>query len=317
MNSIILVFGCTGQDGSYLCKSLLEKNQTVIGVSRAYDPNRKNHSALGIEKNFPIIKADLSDSDSVEKIITQYKPNQIYNLSAQSSVGLSFIKPRETQESIVNSTFNLLEIARKLGYQDRIFFAGSSEIYGNTLKPAKIDSKIDIRSPYAAAKYQSMLLVKLYRETYNLRCMTGVLFNHESPLRGPNFVTQKIISGAIKSAKDPSNKLHLGNINIIRDWGCAKEYVEAMQKIINSKKIKDHIVCTGRPKKLKEFIDLVFKKFDLDWEEHVLSDKKFFRKNDIKISVGNATEIEKELNWSASKELNQLVEELVNAKNQD
>ncbi len=315
MNSIILVLGCTGQDGSYLCKSLLQKNLSVIGVSRTSDPKRNNHIALGIENNFPIIKANLSDSYSIEKLINKYKPTKIYNLSAQSSVGQSFVQPLETQTSIVNTTFNLLETARKLNYQGEIFFAGSSEIYGNTTEPAEIDSKIDIRSPYAAAKYQSMILVKLYRETYNLRCMTGVLFNHESPLRGPNFVTQKIISGAINSTKNKSYKLRLGNINIIRDWGCAEEYVEAMQKIANSKTIKDYIICTGKPTKLKEFINLAFTKLNLDWKKHVISDKTFFRKNDIDISVGNASKIEQELNWRAKKKIPQLIEDLLIAKN--
>tara|TARA_Y100001968_G_C19281507_1_gene679458 strand:- start:6 stop:959 length:954 start_codon:yes stop_codon:yes gene_type:complete len=314
MNSINLVFGCTGQDGSYLSKSLLEKNLNVIGISRTSKKNIINHKKLGIDNQFTIAKGNLCNCDEIENLINKYSPNKIYNLSAQSSVGKSFINPIETHKSIVESTINLLETAKRLNYHGEIFFAGSSEIYGNTLEPAKIDSKIDIRSPYAIAKYQSMLLVKFYRETYNLRCMTGVLFNHESPLRGDDFVTQKIINGAISAYNNKSHKLYLGNIDIIRDWGDAEEYVEGIQKIINSEIIKDYIICTGQGTKLKDFIKITFKKLNLDWKKHVEQDKQFYRKNDISKSVGNPYEMAKDLHWKSNRNINYIIDNLLNTK---
>ena len=317
MNSTNLVFGCTGQDGSYLSKSLLKKGLNVVGVSRKSHTNIINHKKLEIHNQFEITKGNLEDCDEIETLINKYSPNKIYNLSAQSSVGKSFQYPIETQKSIVDSTINLLETARRLNYKGEIFFAGSSEIYGNTFEAAKIDSKIDIRSPYAIAKYQSMILVKFYRETYNLRCMTGALFNHESPLRGTNFITQKIIHGAINASRNRSHKIYLGNIDIARDWGDAEEYVEAMQKITDSKIIKDYIICTGKATKLKDFIKIVFKKLNLDWEEHVKQDERFYRKNDISISVGNPSELEKDLRWKANRNIDYIIDNLLdtNLKN--
>ena len=314
MNSTNLVFGCTGQDGSYLSKSLLEKGLDVIGVSRTSRPNKTNHKKLGINNKFTINEGNLDNCDQIEKLINKYSPDKIYNLSAQSSVGKSFKHPIETHKSIVDCTINLLETAKRLNYKGEIFFAGTSEIYGQTNKPAKIDSKIDIRSPYAVAKYQSMLLVKFYRETYNLRCMTGVLFNHESPLRGTDFVTQKIINGAISSYRNRSHKLYLGNIDITRDWGDAEEYVEAMIKIINSNIIKDYIICTGKATKLKDFVRIVFQKLNLDWKDHVELDERLFRKNDISISIGNPSDLEKDLHWKASRNIDYIINNLINAR---
>ena len=317
MSTICLIYGCTGQDGSYLCKSLLEKGYEVVGISRSSQPDKKKLCQIGIENDLKILTSNLDELEIVQRTIEKVNPNYIYNLSAQSSVGLSFKKPYETYKSIGSATNSLLEACRLIDFKGRIFFAGSSEIYGNTNLPAKIGSNVEILSPYAYSKYQSYLQVRLYREIYGLNAVTGVLFNHESPIRDNTFVTQKIISGAIECSKNKFFKLNLGNINIARDWGWAEDFVEAIHPIIHAAKLKDHIICTGKLTKLTKFIDLSFKYFNLNWRDHVISNEKFFRKKDIIISYGDPKPLKKDLNWEAKIGVKELINNLIEHKLQN
>ncbi len=317
MKTDVVIFGCTGQDGSFLYKSLVNKNQKVIGVSRSDKPNIKNLKTLKLAENVNIIQGDLNNQSHIERIIDKYQPIQIYNLSAQSSVGISFEKPSSTYKSIVDATHNLLEASRSTNYQGTIFFAGSSEIYGETKIPAHVNSKIDLRSPYALAKYQSYLQVKLYRELYNLKAVTGILFNHESQLRNQNFVTQKIITGAIKCLRNKKEKLVLGNLEIVRDWGCAEEYVEGMQSMTNTSLLKDQIICTGIATTLREFIKIVFEQLNLEWDKYVITDKRFFRNNDINVSVGDPSQFEKDTGWRARIDLKSIITKMIESKLQE
>ena len=314
MNVDVLIFGCTGQDGSYLSKSLINKGKNILGISRSIKPNLNNLKKLSIANKFKIIQGDLTIFEDVKKIIEKHKPKIIYNLSAQSSVGISLKTPYSTSKSIVNSTMNLLEACRIYNFQGKIFFAGSSEIYGETKDAATIKSKIDIRSPYALAKYQSYLQVKAYREIYGLKSVTGVLFNHESPLRNKNFVTQKIINGAIECMQDNSKKLRLGNLNIIRDWGCAEEYMEGIQYIANASQLKDQIICTGKGKSLRDLVTIVFNYLNMDWEKYVISDKTFFRDNEANISIGNPDVLEKDLGWKAEVKIENVLHRMLDNK---
>ena len=256
-----LVIGCSGQDGSYLCKHLLDRGEKVVGTTRGNNFTCKNHLSLGINGKFPIKTINLFDLSELKKLLNEEKPSHIYNFSAQSSVGYSFSNPIETQNSISLVTINLLEACRQISYEGNIFFAGSSEVYGNTEIAAKVGSPFDPQNPYAIAKVESMHLVKLYREIYNLRAATGVLFPHESPLRNENFIIHKIIAGAIKCSKDKSHKINIGNINIERDWGWAQEYIEGIYKMNSLKIFQDQIICTGESTKLEEFINITFNKF--------------------------------------------------------
>ncbi len=311
MNPDVLIFGCTGQDGSFLCRSLIKKGMNVLGVSRTSKPNLKNLKTLSITKEIKIIKGDLTNKKEIEKILEQHRPKKIYNLSAQSSVGVSLAQPYLTYKSIVDATINLLEVCRISDYRGTIFFAGSSEIYGETNEPATITSKIDIRSPYALAKYQSYLQVKAYREIYNLRSVTGILFNHESPLRSENFVTQKIINGAIQCMNKKSKQLRIGNLDIIRDWGCAEEYSEGIQAIANANHLKDQIICSGKSNTLKELVEIVFSYLNMNWREYVVSDSKYFRKSEAMISIGNPTMLEKDLNWKAKVPIKNVLQRMI------
>ena len=278
---IALVLGCTGQDGSFICKSLLEKNYKVIGISRSYLNKNDNHQKLGIDKDVIMKKCDICNTKKISKFIESYNPDEIYNFAAQSSVGKSFNLIEETIHGIVHGTLNLLETSRKIKFEGRIFFAGSSEIFGNTNTGADINHSHNPISPYAISKQTSYNLVKLYRETYNLKCVTGILFNHESNLRQDTFVSKKIINSAKKIAKGEISKIKLGNIHVIRDWGWAPEYVEAIQLITNAQKLQDHVICTGEANTLERFIEIVFNFYGLNWREHIDIDQQLFRQNEI------------------------------------
>ena len=315
-----IVFGCHGQDGALISKSLLAKNYTVIGISREGVSDSNNLSKLGINNQIHIEQGDINKIKFIENVIKKYEPDEVYNLAAQSSVSKSFDNPINTFQSIVNVSINILQASRLLKYKGRIFFAGSSEIFGNTNVGATINHVQDPKSPYAIAKQSSFELVKLFREIHHLKCMTGILFNHESELRDEQFVTKKIISGAIQSSKDRTHKIKLGNINIARDWGWAEEYVEAMQIIARSKEIKDHVICTGKLTTLEEFINITYNKFDLKWQDHVIINNSLKRKNDIQQSFGNPDPLEDELKWKAKIDIEKIIikmlnRQLINEKN--
>ena len=306
-----LVLGCDGQDGSLLCHSLLRQRYNVVGLSRSLEDQSGNHSKLGIAREIERENADIRDFNTIAKLVELHNPHEIYNLAGQSSVGKSFIHPVETTTSIVNGTLNLLEVARKLEFKERIFFAGSSEIYGNTQEGASIDHPQHPDSPYAIGKEASFKLVKLYREIHNIKCCTGILFNHESHLRSKFFVTQKIIHTAQKISQDKTIKLKLGNIKVIRDWGWAPEYVEAMQLILRSKNLQDYVVCTGKPHSLEDFVEKVFENYDLNWKDYVIIDHSLFRPTEIKKSFGNPSDLYNNLGWKAKTSFNAMIKKVI------
>lgn len=312
MKKRVLIIGCTGQDGCLLAKSLLQKGHTIVGTSRSSTPNLGTFRALGIE-DIPIFYSiNICDFRGMLELITKEKPDEIYNLAAQSSVGLSFSQPTDTFDSIISGTINILEVCRFLGYRGKIFFAGSSEIFGNTSKPAKISSSRDPRSPYAIAKDAAFNTVKLYRSAYGLNCVTGILFNHESPFRSQQYVTHKIISGAIRSAEDKDHKLRLGSLNISRDWGWAEEYVEAMQAMLEPSDLRDHVICTGRTAELQYFVERVFSSLDINWMDHVIHDQDLVRPADIQISAGDPLPMTAHTGWQAHSDIDNVIENLLN-----
>jgi len=308
-----LIFGCRGQDGSLLSKSLIQKGLKVWGSQRATISNSHLLCKLGIDKQLKLITVDIRSYNEVFEAIVNLSPDEIYCLAAQSSVGNSFKKPLDTIESNTLGTLNILEACRKLNYKGRIFFAGSSEIFGNQISAITLDSEINPKSPYAISKLASQNLVSLYRESYGLKTMTGILFNHESQYRDKRFITQKIILGAIKCNLERNHIIKLGNIDIERDWGWAEEYVEAMQLIARASKISDYLICTGRKTSLKYFIETVFQKLNLDWKEHIVIDKNLFRPNDISVSWGNPDKLFNELGWKASIFIDEIIDKLIKA----
>ncbi len=309
-----LIFGCKGQDGSLLSKSLIKQGLRVYGSQRTKIDNSHNLHKLGIAAQVQLINVDIHSYKDVFDAIHDSSPDEIYCLAAQSSVGNSFTNPLDTIKSNTLGTLNILEACRELNYRGRIFFAGSSEIFGHQISPANINSKVNLKSPYAISKHAGQNLVTLYRESYGLNTMTGILFNHESEYRDKRFITQKIITGAIRSHYDKSYKLKIGNINIERDWGWAEEYVEAMQLITRADQIADYIICTGKKTSLENFIKKVYDKINLDWQEHVVIDETLFRPNDIRISWGNPDQLFHDLGWKASIFIDEIIDKLIEAK---
>ena len=311
-NKLCIVFGCTGQDGSLACYSLLKKGYKVLGISRSFPPNYQYLKKLGIYRSFEIKQlADENELISCQKILETYKPDQIYNLAAQSSVGVSFQEPFSCIQSIYQLSLVILEAARNTKFDGNIFFAGSSEIFGNTQVAAGVNHTKKSLSPYAHAKEASMQLVCKYREIYALNCITGILFPHESILRAENFVFPKIIKGAVRCQKNKDYTLNLGNINLARDWGWAPDYVEAMQLMTSSKVNKDYVICTGKLTPLIEVINKTFKKLDMNWQDYVVINEKSKRSYDISQSFGDAKPLKNELGWENTKNIDDIIDLMI------
>jgi len=311
-----LICGITGQDGAYLAKLLLDKGYQVYGTSRdAQTSTLRNLVALGICERVNISSMILTDFRSVLQTISMVSPDEIYNLAGQSSVGLSFQQPVETLESIATGTLNLLEVIRFLDIPVRLYNAGSSECYGDT-SGCKANEKtlFQPRSPYAVAKAAAHWEVANYRDAYGLFACTGVLFNHESPLRPKRFVTRKIITKACEIARGSKQKLTLGNMSIFRDWGWAPEYVEAMWLMLQCDKAEDFVISTGHAFSLEEFCAMAFEQLNLDWHEHVCVDESFFRPSEIMYGCGDSTKAQAKLGWSAKTLLPDVITKMIDAE---
>jgi len=297
-----LICGIGGQDGSYLAKLLLEKGYEVIGTSRdSMIAPFTNLERLGIKHQVSLVSMAINDFRSVLTVIDTHRPNEIYNLAGQTSVGLSFEQPVEAMESITQGTLNMLEVIRFVDPTIRFYNAGSSECYGDTgAEGADEDRPFWPRSPYAVAKASAYWLTRNYRESYGLHANTGILFNHESPLRPERFVTQKIIRAAARIAIGSKEKLNLGNIDIYRDWGWAPDYVDAMWRMLQRDEGGDYVVATGESCALEEFVQKAFAHFGLDWRAHVTINRDLFRPSDIKFSCGSPLKAKQILNWSAA-----------------
>ena len=295
-----LIIGITGQDGTYLAKHLLDKGYEVTGSSRdVMASSFANLQTLGIRDKVKLVSVSINDFRSVFNAIQSFNPDEIYNLAGQTSVGLSFDQPVEAIESIAIGTLNILEVIRLQNRPVRFYNAGSSECFGDTGNtPANEQTPFAPRSPYAVAKSTAKWLINSYRESYGLYACTGILFNHESPLRPERFVTQKIIAGAAKIKAGQLSKLQLGNLDISRDWGWGPEYVQAMWLMMQLDKPDDFVIATGRQESLKYFVSKAFEYFDLDWQKYVEIEPSFFRPNEIVSSVGNPQKAIEVLGWS-------------------
>ncbi|HYX17267.1 MAG TPA: GDP-mannose 4,6-dehydratase, partial [Nostoc sp.] len=296
-----LICGISGQDGAYLTQLLLNKGYIVCGTSRdAQISSFRNLVNLGIKDQVKLESMALNDFRSVLQVLTKIQPDEIYNLAGQSSVGLSFEQPVETLESIATGTLNLLEAIRFLGVPIKLYNAGSSECFGDTGKIAADETTpFRPRSPYAVAKATAFWEVANYREAYSLFACSGILFNHESPLRPERFVTQKIVAGACRIAQGSNEKLYLGNIQIQRDWGWAPEYVEAMYLMLQQEQPDDYVIATGESSLLEDFVSAAFASVDLDWRDHVVIDNSLLRPTDLAVGRGNPAKAKDKLGWQA------------------
>lgn len=317
-NKTALICGISGQDGAYLAQLLLSEGYNVVGTSRdAQISSFRNLSILNIKEKVSLISMTPTDFRSVLQAVTNISPDEIYNLSGQSSVGLSFEQPVETLESIAIGTLNLLESVRFSGLPIKFYNAGSSECFGDT-KECAADEKTPFqpKSPYAVAKSTAHWMVANYRDAYNLFACSGILFNHDSPLRPERFVTKKIIRAAVKISQGENIKLHLGNLDVVRDWGWAPDYVVAMWKMLQYESPTDFVIATGQSNSLKDFMIYTFQTLDLDWREFVSIDNALLRPSDIKVGKANPEKSEKLLAWKATNFMHDVIEKMVENEQQ-
>lgn len=307
-----LICGVGGQDGAYLAQFLLGKGYEVIGTSRdAMASSFGNLKHLGILENVTTTSMAITDFRSVLQTVAKFRPDEIYNLAGQTSVGLSFDQPVETIESIVIGTLNLVEAIRFSGIPAKLYNAGSSECFGDTgTDPATEETPFRPRSPYAVAKAAAHNLISNYREAYNLHACTGILYNHESPLRPERFVTQKIVQTAARIVAGSNEKLIMGNIEIQRDWGWAPEYVEAMWKMLQLDRPQDFVVATGRTVSLEYFIGQTFRHFGLDYRDYLVTDPELYRPSDISVGSANPSKANLMLQWKARTEVEGVIEKM-------
>jgi GDPmannose 4,6-dehydratase len=315
-----LVFGISGQDGSLLAQRLLDENWIVHGASRDAELNEfRNLGRLGIREKVRLHSANPIDFRSVIQVIERTQPSEIYNLSGQSSVGLSFEHPVETFESISVATVNILESIRILKAPVRFYNAASSECFGDTgSEGADEYTPFRPRSPYAVAKAAAFWTVANYRTAYGLFAASGILFNHESPLRPERFVTRKIVRSAARIARgEMKGPLRLGNLAIRRDWGWAPEFVDAICRILRHDVADDFVIATGKSASLQDFAAAAFAAFDLDWREHVVSVPELFRPSEISVSLGRPERARQRLGWVAGVRMPELVRRLVDAESSE
>ena len=332
-----LIFGITGQDGSYLAEFLLKKKYIVHGVKRRsssintfridhiyQDPHEK-------KRNFFLHYGDITDSTSVSKIIELIRPNEIYNLAAQSHVAVSFEVPEYTANADALGALRILEAIKfhKLEKKTKFYQAGTSEMYGKVREsPQSEKTNFYPLSPYGVAKLYAHWITKNYREAYNIFGSNGILFNHESPRRGETFVTKKIVSALVKIKMGKQKKLFLGNLDSRRDWGHAKDYVEAMWKILQQQKPDDFVIASGKQFSIRQFVNLVSKKLNMNisWKGKgikevgydkiskkniIFVDKNYIRPLDVNTLLGNAKKARKILSWKPKIQINQLIDEMI------
>lgn len=311
-----LILGISGQDGAYLARLLVDKGYSVTGTSRDAEVSSfSNLRQLGIRDKITCVSAAVHDFRSVLNAISAAEPDEIYNLAGQTSVGLSFQQPAETHESINVGTLNLLEVLRFIGGNVKFYNASSSECFGDTGDlPATESTPFRPRSPYAVAKASAFWQVANYREAYGIFACSGILFNHESPLRPGRFVTRKIIATACRIAAGSGETLRIGNIDIIRDWGWAPEYVDAMWRLLQQETPDDYVIATGHSQSLRDFVHTVFAQLGLDWQAHTQIDPTLFRPTDIARSYADPAKAKRRLGWRATSLLPEICRAMIAAE---
>jgi len=319
VKNVAFVTGITGQDGSYLAELLLEKNYIVHGLIRrssSFNTGRIDHIFQDIhEKNLKLNLhyGDLTDGVNMTNLIHEIQPTEVYNLGAQSHVQVSFTIPQYTAQVDAVGAVALLESIRASGVNCRFYQASTSELYGSTPPPQNEDSVFRPRSPYAAAKLMAYWSTVNYREAYGVHATNGILFNHESPRRGETFVTRKITRAVAKIATGSKDKLYLGNLDAVRDWGYAKEYVESMWLMLQQDKPSDYVVATGVGATVRDFAQAAFEHAGLNYKDHVELDKRYVRPTEVDALIGDPSKAEKVLGWKAKTDWNALAKLMVDA----
>jgi GDPmannose 4,6-dehydratase len=316
---VAFITGITGQDGSYLAELLLSKGYEVHGLIRrssSFNTSRIDHIYQDIHEPNPKLflhYGDLIDGVGLTNLIREIQPDEVYNLGAQSHVQVSFSMPQYTGQVDAVGAVGLLEAIRAAEVNTRFYQASTSELFGCTPPPQNEDSFFRPRSPYAAAKLMAYWCTVNYREGYGLHATNGILFNHESPRRGETFVTRKITRAVAEIAAGSKKKLFLGNLDAVRDWGYAKEYVETMWLMLQKEQGSDYVVATGVGATVKDFANAAFARAGLNWQDHIEVDKKYIRPTEVEALIGNPSKAEIELGWKAKMHWKELAELMVDA----
>ena len=320
MSKTALITGITGQDGSYLAEFLLSKGYDVSGIIRrssSFNTGRIDHIYQDPHEPNPRLKlvyGDLNDGSSLNRILRDMQPDEIYNLGAQSHVMVSFDVPEYTGEITGLGTVRLLEAIREIGMKSKFYQASSSELFGLVQEvPQKETTPFYPRSPYGCAKAYAFYIVRNYREAHGLFACNGILFNHESPRRGETFVSRKITRAATRIKVGLQKKLYLGNLEARRDWGYAPDYVEAMWLMLQQEKPDDYVIATGESHSVQEFVEAAFGLLDLDWRDHVEMDRRYLRPAEVDILVGDFSKAKRELRWRPKVQFKKLVQIMVEA----
>jgi GDPmannose 4,6-dehydratase len=316
---VALITGITGQDGSYLAELLLEKGYEVHGLIRrssTFNTSRIDHiykDPHDLDTKLFLHYGDLIDGVGLTNLVREINPTEVYNLAAQSHVQVSFAMPQYTAQVDAVGVVGLLEAIRSAEINTRFYQASTSELFGSTPPPQNELSTFKPRSPYAAAKLMAYWATVNYREAYGLHATNGILFNHESPRRGETFVTRKITKAVAEIATGSKSKLFLGNLDSIRDWGYAKEYVESMWLMLQQETPSDYVVATGIAASVRDFVSKAFEHVNLDWKEHVEIDPRYFRATEVDALVGDPSKVAEKLNWRAITNWSSLVEIMVDS----
>jgi GDPmannose 4,6-dehydratase len=319
MSKVALITGITGQDGSYLTELLLSKKYEVHGIIRrssSFNTGRLNdvyQDPHVDNRNLILHYGDLQDSSSLINLIRDIKPSEIYNLGAQSHVKVSFEIPESTSDITGLGTIRLLEAIRASGIETKFYQASSSELYGSTPPPQNEQTPFHPRSPYGVAKIFSYWATVNYRESYGLHASNGILFNHESPRRGETFVTRKITKAVARIAAGIDKELYLGNLDAVRDWGYAKEYVEAMWLMLQQSQGDDYVIATGESATVRDFANVAFARANLDYEKYIKIDERYLRPAEVDALIGDASKAKKNLNWEPKTKWKALAELMVDA----
>ena len=311
-----LVTGITGQDGAWLAKQLLGRGYDVYGIiRRTSTPNLWRLQWLGIADRINYIQADITDPVNVDEVIKTVQPDELYHLASQSHVGTSFNQPVNTFTTNTLSTLYLLEAVRRHSPRTRVYFAGTSEMFGNSYSDRPLNEETPMRpdSPYAVSKLSSYHLVRVYREAYKIFAVTGILFNHESELRGLDFVTRKVSNAVAMIYLGLTDTLYLGNLDAKRDWGYAPEYTEAMWLMLQQDEPDDYVIATGEAHSVREFVEEAFSYVGLDWTKYVEVDKKLYRPVDVNVLVGDYTKAWRKMGWRPYTGFKSLVKVMIEA----
>jgi GDPmannose 4,6-dehydratase len=318
-----LITGITGQDGSYLAELLLEKGYEVHGITRRSSSfNTERLDAIYQDPHAPGVRlrlyyGDLGDASSLNNILRRARPDEIYNLGAQSHVRVSFDVPEYTAEAVAIGTLRLLEAIRETGLTPRFYQASSSEMFGAAAPPQDESTPFLPRSPYAVSKVFAHHICRNYREAYGMHISCGILFNHESERRGIPFVTRKITRAAARIKHGLDSKIYLGNLDAMRDWGFAGDYVEAMWLMLQQDEPDDYVIATGESHSVREVLDIAFGALDLDWKSHVEIDPRYLRPTEVDHLRGDPAKAARKLGWKARMGFRELIERMVRADDLD